>query len=214
MLVEERMTRNPVTAKVDTPVTEAQAVMRREKIHHLPVVDRDGKLVGIVTEKDLLYASPSPATSLSVYEITYLLGKLTVEKVMTKDLITIKEDTPLEDAARIMADNNIGGLPVVRDGMLVGIITESDLFRIFVELFGARQKGVRLTMYIPQERGELARISSAIAEHGGNIIAFGSILGEDPTNVLCMIKVNGIPKESLVKLMEPCNCKVIDVREM
>jgi acetoin utilization protein AcuB len=214
MLVEERMTRNPVTAKVDTPVTEAQAVMRREKIHHLPVVDRDGKLVGIVTEKDLLYASPSPATSLSVYEITYLLGKLTVEKVMTKDLITIKEDTPLEDAARIMADNNIGGLPVVRDGMLVGIITESDLFRIFVELFGARQKGVRLTMYIPQERGELARISSVIAEHGGNIIAFGSILGEDPTNVLCMIKVNGIPKESLVKLMEPCNCKVIDVREM
>ena len=106
-----------------------------------------------------------------------------------------------------------GGLPVVRGDLLVGIITESDLFRIFVELFGARQKGVRVTMYIPQVKGELASISSTIAEAGGNILAFGSVAGEDPTNVLCMVKVDGIPKDELTKLLEPCNCRVKDVRE-
>jgi len=213
MLVEERMTRNPITVTRDTAVTEAQAVMRREKIHHLPIVDKQGKPLGIVTEKDLLYASPSPATSLSVYEVSYLLSKLTVEKVMTKDLVSISEDTPLEDAARIMADANIGGLPVVRGALLVGIITESDLFRTFVELFGARQKGVRVTMYIPQVKGELATISSTIAGSGGNILAFGTVPGEDPTNVLAMVKVDGIPKDELIKLLEPCNCRVVDVRD-
>lgn len=213
MLVKEKMTRNPITVSEEAAVTEAQAVMRREKIHHLPIVDEEGSLRGIVTEKDLLYASPSPATSLSVYEVTYLLSKLTVGKVMTKDVVSIAEDTPLEDAARIMADNNIGGLPVVRGSLLVGIITESDLFRTFVELFGARQRGVRVTMYIPQVKGELATISSTIANAGGNILAFGSVPGEDPTNVLCMVKVDGIPKDRLVELLEPCNCRVVDVRE-
>jgi acetoin utilization protein AcuB len=214
MLVEERMTRNPITVRIDTPVAEAQSIMRREKIHHLPILDNADRLVGIVAEKDLLYASPSPATSLSVYEISYLLAKLTVEKVMTKDPITITEDTPLEDAARIMADNNIGGLPVVRDRLVVGMITESDLFRTFVDLFGARNTGVRVTMYIPQVKGELARISSAIAENGGNIIAFGSVPGDDPTNYLCMIKVVGIPKDELVRLLEPCECRVVDARKV
>ena len=104
MLVKERMSRNPITIRPDITVTEAQAQMRRDKIHHLPVVDRDGRLVGIVTEKDLLYASPSPATTLSVFEMTSLLAKLTVDKVMTAKLLTVTEDVPLEEAARIMAD--------------------------------------------------------------------------------------------------------------
>ena len=141
MLVKERMSRNPITTRPDISVPEAQALMKREKIHHLPVVDRDGKLVGIVAEKDLLYASPSPATTLSVYEIASLLAKLTVDKVMSAKPQTVTEDVPLEEAARIMADRNIGGLPVMRGTTLVGIITESDLFRGFIELFGARQKG-------------------------------------------------------------------------
>ena len=167
MLVKERMTRNPIFVRPDTPVTEAQAVMKREKIHHLPVLDKEERLVGIVTEKDLLYASPSVATTLSVYEMTSLLAKLKVEKVMSREVISIAEEVPLEEAARIMADNNIGGLPIVRGKTLVGIITESDLFRIFIELFGAREKGVRVSLTIANVKGELESIAGAVAKAGG-----------------------------------------------
>jgi acetoin utilization protein AcuB len=181
MLVKERMTRNPIFIRPDTPVTDAQALMKREKIHHLPVLDKEEKLVGIVTEKDLLYASPSVATTLSVYEMTSLLAKLKVEKVMSREVISIAEDVPLEEAARIMADRGIGGLPIVRGKALVGMITESDLFRIFIELFGARQKGVRISMTMPNKKGALAEITSAVSRAGGNIIALGTYLGEDPS---------------------------------
>jgi len=148
MIVEKRMTRNPITVHPDTTVIDAQALMRREKISRLPVVDRNGRLVGIVSEKDLIYASPSRASTLDVYEMNFLLSKLTVETVMTKKVITIDGDTPVEDAARIMVDNDIGGLPVMKGNTLVGIITESDIFKMFLELFGTREKGLRVTLMI------------------------------------------------------------------
>ncbi len=213
MLVKERMTRNPITIRPDLPVTEAQALMKREKIHHLPVLDKGERLTGIVTEKDLLYASPSPATTLSVYEIASLLSKLKVEKVMTAKTITVGEDVPIEEAARIMADNNIGGLPVMRGGTLVGIITESDLFRLFIELFGARQKGVRLSMIVPNQKGELAKLTDAVTRAGGNIIAMGTFLGEDPTRGLCTIKVDGIGREKLLEAVTPLALAIEDVRD-
>jgi acetoin utilization protein AcuB len=214
MLVKERMSRNPITIKPDMPVTEAQALMKREKIHHLPVLEKGEKLMGIVTEKDLLYASPSPATTLSVYEMTSLLAKLTVDKVMTHKVVTVSEEVPIEEAARIMADHDIGGLPVMRGATVVGIITESDMFRIFIELFGARQKGVRMSMYIPEQKGMLARITKAIADAGGNILALGTFLGEDPTNSLCTIKVEGVPMESLTQALKPLVQKFEDIREV
>jgi len=214
MLVGKRMTRNPITIKPDTPVAEAQAIMRREKIHHLPVVDERQRLVGIVTEKDLLYASPSPATSLNVYEISYLLAKLKVEKIMTRKVITVSEEDPLEEAARIMADRNLGGLPVVREGLVVGIITESDLFRLFIELFAARKKGLRVTMVMPEKKGELARVAAAINNRNGNILAFGSVPGEDSTQVLATIKVEGIAKDELAALLKPLVLEITDVREV
>jgi acetoin utilization protein AcuB len=213
MLVKERMTRNPITVRPDLPVTEAQALMKRERIHHLPVLDRDDRLIGIVTEKDLLYASPSPATTLSVYEMTSLLSKLKVEKVMSQKLITVGEDVPIEEAARIMADSSIGGLPVMRGRVLVGIITESDLFRVFIELFGARQKGVRLSIVVPNEKGELAKITAAITRAGGNIIAMGTFLGEDPTRGLCTVKVDGIGRAALLEAVKPLALGIDDVRE-
>src|SRR3972149_4104016 len=121
MLVKDRMSRHPILASPDLSISEALNLMKKEKIRRLPVVDKHGKLVGIVSDKDLLHASPSPATSLSVWEVTYLMSRLKVEEVMTKKVITVTEDTPVEDAARIMADNKIGGLPVVRDSVVVGI---------------------------------------------------------------------------------------------
>ena len=164
MLVYERMTHHPITVPPDMPIAEALKLMREQKVRRFPVIDRKTKaLIGIVTEKELLYASPSPATSLSMHEINYLMSKITVERVMTSEVITISEDTPIEQAALEMVDHRIGGLPVMRGATLVGIITETDLFKTFLELFAAREGGVRLTLLVPEQRGELAAITQAIS---------------------------------------------------
>jgi len=140
MFVHEAMSRNPITVAQDTPIQQAIMVMRDEKVRRLPVLNAKKELVGIVSEKDLLYASPSPASSLDIHELHYLISKITVREVMTRDAITVSENTPLEEAARIMVENKIGGLPVMRDGELVGIITESDLFKIFIEMLEAESR--------------------------------------------------------------------------
>jgi len=214
MLVKERMSRHPILATPELSVSEALNLMKQEKVRRLPVVDKNGRLVGIVSDKDLLHASPSPATSLSVWEITYLLGKIKVEDIMTKQVITITEDTPVENAARIMADNKIGGLPVVRDGAVVGIITETDLFKLFLELLGAREKGVRVTMLAANAVGEFAKITQAVASIGGNIMALVECMGTDSTNREVMMKVVGIPKDQLVETLKPLVIQIGDVREM
>jgi len=208
------MSRNPITVTADTPIDEALQLMRTSKVRRLPVVDKKDqrKLVGIISEKDLLYASPSPATSLSIHEIHYLVSRIKVADVMTKDVITVGEYTPLEEAARIMVDHKIGGLPVVRDGALVGIITETDLFKIFLELLGAREEGVRLTMLVPDQPGILAAITREIADMGGNIISLGTFLGEVPTNRLITIKVAGVEEKKLVASMEALGMEIVDAR--
>jgi acetoin utilization protein AcuB len=213
MLVGNRMTSNPITCKPDLSIAEAMEWMQREKVRRFPVVDKKGKLIGIVTRDDLLHASPSSVTSLNVWEINYLLSQVKVAEVMTKDVITVREDCPIEDAARLMADNKIGGLPVMRDDTLVGIITESDLFKVFLELFDAREKGVRLTVLAPYFKGSLAQISSAITEKGGLILALNVFQGEDPTNWGCTLKVADISKDELLEVVEPLVEKVVDVRE-
>jgi acetoin utilization protein AcuB len=212
MLVQERMSKSPITITEDTPIHRALKFMRDEKVRRLPVLNDKGELVGIVSERDLLYASPSPATSLSIHEIHYLVSKITVGEVMTRDVITVSEYTPLEEAARIMADNKIGGLPVVRDGKLVGIITESDLFKIFIEILGARDMGVRVSMLVPEQPGVLADITRAIADMGGNIISLGTFLGEDPTNRLITVKVADVPEGRLVAEMKALALEIEDAR--
>jgi acetoin utilization protein AcuB len=212
MLVHERMSKHPITITEDIPINQALKVMRDEKVRRLPVLNKKGKLVGIVSEKDLLYASPSPVTSLSIHELHYLVSKITVSEVMTRDVITVSEYTPLEEAARIMADNKIGGLPVVRDGKLVGIITESDLFKIFTEILGARDMGVRLSMLVPEQPGVLADITRAIADMGGNIISLGTFLGEDPTNRLITVKVADVAQDKLVAGMKALVLEIEDAR--
>ena len=214
MLVRERMSRNPYTISADAPMEEALKQMRENSFRHLPVVDKSGQLVGIVSETDLLYASPTSAASLSIYEMQYLLSRLTVGQVMTKDVITVTEDTPVEDAASIMTDHKIGGLPVLRDGEIIGIITETDLFKLFLELLGARKKGVRLTMLAPDVKGTLSKITAEIAHQGGNIVSLGTFLGEDPTNLTVTIKVNDVPKDTLVSALKPFIVGMLDAREI
>ncbi len=213
MLVGERMSRPVITVHPETPMQEALNLMRNEKIRRLPVVDKSGRLVGIVTEKDLLHASPSSATSLSVWELNYLLSKITVDEVMTREVVTVTEDTPIEEAARLMVDNHAGGLPVMRGEEVVGIITETDLFKIFLELLGAREAGVRISALVRNVPGELARLTRAVYEAGGNILALGTFLGESTQNREMTLKVEGVPKEALQKAVEPVVVRVLDVRE-
>jgi acetoin utilization protein AcuB len=197
MLVIERMTRPPITITDDTSVGQALKIIEEHKLRHLPVLDAEGSLVGIVSEKDLLRAS----------------GQDPVESIMTSQVITVTEYTALEDAARIMADHKISSLPVMRDGKLVGIITETDLFQVFLELLGAREEGVRLTMLVPEEKGILASLTHEIANLGGNILALGTFMGEDPTNRMVTVKVADAPIEKLLAIMEALGMEIVDVRE-
>ncbi|QWV94362.1 CBS domain-containing protein [Geomonas oryzisoli] len=215
MLVRDRMTKNPITIIPDISVTEALRLMGEKKIRRLPVVDRSGQLVGIVSDRDLFQASPSPATSLAVWEIHDLLAKLTVEKCMAKDVITVSEDTPLEEAARIMVDRRIGGLPVVNAGKLVGIITESDLFNILLELLGGRRQGVRLTVATTGAKGTLADVTKTIYEAGGNIVGLGfsEVDGNQADTWINTFKVQGVSKETLVEAIRPHVREIMDVRE-
>lgn len=213
MLVRERMSRRPVTIPQGTPVTDALRTMRQRGVRRLPVLDAGGRMVGIVSEKDLLYAAPSPATSLSIYELHDRLTRLTVDEVMSREVITVGPDTPLEEAARIMTDHKIGGLPVMEDGRLVGIITETDIFKVFLEMLGARDPGLRLTLDIPERKGEMARLTTAIAGLGGNILALGTFLGDDPTTAVVTVKVEDVSLDQIRAAMADLDLTIVDARQ-
>ena len=213
MIIATRMTRNPVTATPMMSVGEAADLMKREKVHRLPVLDKDKKLVGVITEKDVLHASPSPASSLSIHEMAYLLSKLKVKDLMTKDVVTITEDTTVEEAARLMVDQDLSCLPVVQGDILVGIVSKSDMFRILLQLFGARHYGVRMSFLVEDRPGTIAKISAVLAENGLDIVSFGTFTGTEPINAICAIKVQGCKKEKLLQLMTPLVAEVLDIRE-
>jgi acetoin utilization protein AcuB len=188
--------------------------MDREKVGHLPVLDYNSALVGIVTKEDLFKASPSEATTLDMYEISYLLSKMKVQEIMVKKVITVDENEVVEEAARIMADKSIGCLPVMRGSLLVGIITDTDLFHVFVNAFGARHAGVRATISMGEHPGELARISGAIAEKGGNIVSFVTTEGDDVAHRRGTIKVEGLSKSEMETIMESIPDVVVeDIRD-
>ncbi|HMK09568.1 MAG TPA: CBS domain-containing protein [Anaerolineales bacterium] len=214
MLVGERMRRQVITLRPDMPVPDAVRLMHNEHIRRAPVVDSRGRLLGMVSEMDLLKASPSEATTLSIFEVTYLLSKITVERVMTRDVITVTEPTPIEEAARIMADNKIGGLPVMRGREVVGIVTETDLFRIFLELLGAREAGVRLAALVANRPGELAKLTAAVYQAGGNFLALVTSLGETTENRLVTAKVEGVEMDQLRRIVAPLVQKIVDLRQM
>ncbi|HLO18858.1 MAG TPA: CBS and ACT domain-containing protein [Anaerolineales bacterium] len=212
MLVGERMSRPVISVSPDEPINDVLIMFRKEHIRRAPVM-KGGKLVGIVSERDLLNASPSSVTTLSIWEMNYLISKVTIKDVMTKKVITVDRDTPIEEAARIMADQKIGGLPVVSSGRVVGIITETDLFKIFLELMGARQKAIRVTATIPDQPGELAKVTKAIANSGGDFIAFGMFSGPDANSRVITFKVQGIRKEKIKEVLGDIVLKFWDIRQ-
>jgi acetoin utilization protein AcuB len=215
MLVRDRMSSPAVTVNPEIPFQDALKLMRERQFRRLPVVDNKGRLVGIVAERDLLYASPSPATSLSVWELNYLLSKITIRELMTKAVITTTPDTPIEDAAHLMREKRIGGLPVIDDNhRSVGIITETDIFKTFVEMLGGGQAGLRLSLEIPRKKGVLAQLTQAIFELGGNIISIGSFNLDAPGDDGLVLKVQDVRRDQLVDTLEAIGDHVIDAREV
>ena len=211
MFVGERMSRPVISVTPDMPINDVLAMFRKEHIRRAPVI-KDGKLVGIVSERDLLNASPSSVTTLSVWELNYLISKVTVKNVMAKKVVTVGQVTPIEEAARIMADKKIGGVPVMSGGNVVGIITETDLFKVFLELMGARQKAWRVTATIAEKPGTLALLTQAIAQNGGNFISFGMFSGPDANSRTVTFKVEGLEKNKLREVLEPVVVKFWDLR--
>lgn len=212
MLVGKRMKFPVITASPEMPIHEALNLMKRERIRRMPVVE-DGRLVGIISDKDLLNASPSSTAGLSVWEMNYALSKITVKDVMTKEVMTITEDTPIEEAARIMADYKFGGLPVVNGDQIVGIITETDIFKLFLELFGARHTGIRATVLVSDQPGALARLAEAIGDSGGSFLAFGTFAGDQPGTTTVTFKVAGLTEQQVRQRITPIVTKVLDLRQ-
>lgn len=215
MLVRERMTSPAVSVTAETPFQDALKLMRDKKFRRLPVVDASGKVVGIVSERDMLHASPSPATSLSVWEVNYLLWKLKVSDIMTHNVVTINQDVPVEDAANIMVSRKIGGLPVVDDkGVVVGVITETDIFKAFVEIMGGGEHGLRMTVQVPTGSGTLAKLASKITEMGGLILSVGTMDRESDGMRELIVKVQGVTKDTLIPALEAIGDHVVDAREV
>ena len=213
MLVRDWMTKEPLVVSPKTSVEEALRTMRKHRVRHLPVVKDGEMLVGIVTQTDLLHASPSPATSLSMWEINFLLAKMQVRDAMTTQVVVVDEECPLEEAALVMAEHKFGCLPVVHGKRLVGIITETDLFNIFTEQLGARSSGVRLTLRINDVKGELSRLTGRIAELGGNIIRLTSLPAKEPGQQIVTVKVKDVTQEALVEGLSGLVIEILDARE-
>jgi acetoin utilization protein AcuB len=213
MLVRDWMSREPVVISAKTSLEEAWRTMRENQVRHLPVVKKDRTIVGLVTLSDLLKAQPSPATTLSVWEINFLLGKMKVQDIMKTKVIVVDEECPVEEAALVMAERKIGCLPVVRGRELAGIITETDLFAVFTEQLAARETGVRVTLLLEDKKGELARLTGRVAEAGGNILSLTTLRGKESPHYVTTLKVEGIAQEALIKAVSPVAVKIVDARE-
>ncbi len=210
MFVKERMTVNPITTTELTPIMEAGEILRKHNFTRLPVL-KDGKIVGIITRDDLLKVSPSEATTLSVWELNYVLSKLTVKDAMTKNPVTIRPEATLEEAALIMRERNVGALPVVDDkGKLVGIITESDIFEAFLDLMGLKETGTRLTIDLENRIGVIADITETIKEHGISIVSMALFHRTSASGEL-VLRLDSPKSERLVEELKAKGYKVIHI---
>jgi len=171
--MREKIQKDPISISPDASFYEARNLIHEKGVRHIPVVDKNKVLVGIVTDRDIREAAPSDATLLSVQELNYLLGKLKVSSFMTpkEKLITITPDTLIEEAIQLMHDNKIGCLPVIEGGKLYGIFTETDALDHLVDIFGFKQKGTRLTLALEDKPGTMLGILEVFKKHNINVIS-------------------------------------------
>ena len=203
MLVEKRMKRDPVTLSPEDSFRHAMTLIRQKGIRHLPVVE-GGRLVGIVTDRDIRQASPSPATSLEVHELHYLLEKIKIREIMTRKVYTVTPDTPIEEAARLMLQHKIGGLPVLQDGGLVGIITETDILAAFVDVMGIQQNQTRLELVLEDRPGAFLDACRIIQAQGGDIVSMvtATAAHRGQEKKVLVFRLDGVPVDPLLVHLE------------
>ncbi len=186
MLIKDRMTRNPITIQAGASVSSLIALMRENKLKKVPVLDGE-KLVGLVTDRDVEKVSPSAATTLSVFEINYLLSKATVRDAMSKEFFTCTPDTLVEDAAVLMRENRVNAICVVNEeGRLIGLVTESDLFDAVIDMLGGRTPGNKFVLELDNVPGVLQKLGTAASEKGINILNI-AVVSVGPGKVHMMI---------------------------
>jgi acetoin utilization protein AcuB len=208
------MTPHPVTASPDTPVTKLERLMKDDNIRHLPVLDKNNKLVGLITRESLNRALPSELTTLSIWEINYQLANIRARDVMVKKVITVTEDVTVEKAARAMIDEKIGSLLVMRNDELAGIVTDTDMLQAVTDLLGWRQPGVRVTVQVPDEKGRLAKAAAAIAEAGGLLLSSSSYTPPEPLRANIVFKVRNVPVDDLAAALRAVpGLEILDLRE-
>lgn len=215
MFVKEYMTKHPVMVEPNMSILEAQNIMAETKVRHLPVSGEGKRLVGLVT-RQTMRIPPTELASLNVWEITRFLSDLKVKDIMVKkkDLITTEPDVALEDAAQLMITNKIGALPVLEENIVVGIITEIDMMAQLTDLLGGNMPGVRVTLRMPNRKGELAKATGAISDQGWGIYASGGVqTPKDPDHWDCVIKVRNVDKDDLIDVLKQIEGQeIIDVR--
>jgi acetoin utilization protein AcuB len=199
MKIRDVMTKNPITVDSETLVLDAQRIMKENNIRRLPVVDK-GNLVGIVTQHDLLQASPSPATSLSIHELNYLLAKMKVKEVMKRNPFTLTADTPFEEALRIGQDKKIGSFPVMDKGKLIGIITESDAVRFMTRALGLREEGSRVTIEgLGGKLGDLEKIIAIANQHQTIILSMISLPRPEKKDWMIVLRLKTTDPDPIVR---------------
>ena len=213
MFVKDQMTVNPVTVTSATTIADAAELMKKHRFRRLPVVDI-GKLVGIVTDRDLRKASPSSATTLSVHEADYLLSKALIKDIMTKKVLSIGSEATIEEAALVMYNNRIGGVPVVdKNQDVVGIITETDIFKCLVDIMGLPSGTTRVTIRVPDKAGVITEITGIYADLGINITSMASYTLPDGSGEE-VIRGDVKDLEELKKRIEAKGYKVVHVAQI
>jgi len=199
MRIRDMMTKNPITVDSETLVLDAQKIMKENNIRRLPVVDK-GKLVGMITKHDLLEASPSPATSLSIHELNYLLSKMKVKGIMTKNPLTLTPDTPFEEALRIGQEKKVGSFPIVDKGKVVGIATESDIVRFLTRALGIREEGSRITIEgLGGKLTDLEKIISIANQHQTIILSMISLPRPEKKDWMIVLRLKTSDPDPIVK---------------
>lgn len=211
MYVKDHMTANPVTITPDTSVSKALDLMQKGDFHRLPVVDENGKLKGLITEGLVTDSTGSNKTSLSIYELNYLLSRMNVDEIMIRDVVTITEEKFVEQAAEMMLDNSINVLPVVdNENKVIGIITEKDIFQTFVDLLGTRHQGTKFVIAMEDVPGEAAKVFDLLATNDANVESFGVYRTDRGTE--CFVKATGtIEVEAMTKIFKDNGIKVVRV---
>ena len=199
MRIKDMMTKNPISVDSDTYVLDAQRMMKENNIRRLPVVEK-GKLLGIVTKHDILEASPSPATSLSVHELNYLLSKMKVKEIMKKNPVTLTPDTPFEEALKIGQEKKIGSFPVLENGKLVGIATESDIVRFLTRALGVREEGSRITIEgLGGKLSDLEKIISIVNQHNTIVLSMISLPRTEKKEWMIVLRLKTSSPDPIVK---------------